>query len=249
MIEAIIVDDELYCCEALDIMVKKYCPSIKVMALCQSAEAATDAVQKYAPGLVFLDIEMPHVNGFDWLKNIGNINFELIFTTSYDQYAIKAIKWSAMDYLLKPIGRDDLLEAAKRVEQHHKRSRIDQLTLLLQKMQQPQMQLGKIALPTKEGLIMIEVDSIISCAAHSNYTHVLCKNKQKHVVSRTLKEIEDLLDGHHFQRVHHSFLINLNEISKYVKGEGGYLVMSDSSVVEVSRSRKEMLMKRLNQGG
>ncbi|MFI5131688.1 MAG: LytR/AlgR family response regulator transcription factor, partial [Chitinophagales bacterium] len=181
-------------------------------------------------------------------ERLPEINFEIIFTTSYDQYAIKAIRFSALDYLLKPVDREELKAAMQKVIQRLQHPLPQQLEILLQRVHHPTASLQKIALPTMEGLQMVGVDSIVSCESDSNYTVFLLKNKQKLIVSRTLKEIEEMLEEFSFLRVHHSYIVNLNEITKYVKGEGGYLIMSDGSSIDVSRSRKEMLLKKLQPG-
>lgn len=248
MIKAIIVDDEPFCCEALATLLERYCPEVRVAAVCHSGASALDAIEEQHPQILFLDIEMPRMNGFDLLEKVRDINFEIIFTTSYDQYALKAIRFSALDYLLKPIDREELQKAVQKVVQRLRYPLPQQLEILLQKFNRPASAIQKIALPTMEGLQMIPVNSIISCESDSNYTVFLLKNKQKIIVSRTLKEIEELLEEYTFLRVHHSYLVNLNEVNKYIKGEGGYLVMSDESTVDVSRSRKETLLKKLQPG-
>lgn len=248
MIKAIIVDDEPHCCEVMSMLLEKYCPEVEVERVCYSANEAVELLSKTTARLVFLDIEMPHMNGFQLLEKLPAINFELIFTTSYDQYAIKAIRFSALDYLLKPIDREELQIAVRRAAQRLQSPHPQQLEILLQKLLQPAAQVSRIALPTMEGLQLIPIDSIISCTSSSNYTILSMKDNQKLIVSRTLKEIEEMLDEHTFLRVHHSYLVNLNEIRKYIKGEGGSLIMSDGSSVDVSRSKKEQLMKILQPG-
>ena len=248
MIKAIIVDDEPYCCESLVTLLERYCPAVKVADICYSGETALSAIKEQQPQILFLDIEMPRMNGFELLEKLPEVHFEIIFTTSYDQYAIKAIRFSALDYLLKPVDREELQRAVQKVTQRLHHPLPQQLEILLQKLHQPTSSIQKIAIPTIEGLQMIAVDSIISCASDSNYTLFLLKNKQKLIASRTLKEIEELLEEYHFLRVHHSYVVNLNEVSKYIKGEGGYLIMSDDSAIDVSRSRKEMLLKKLQPG-
>ena len=248
MIKAIIVDDEPYCCESLEMLLLKYCPEIEVLGTYNNASDAMVAIQKHQPGLVFLDVEMPRINGFEMLEQLPAINFDLIFTTSYDKYALKAIRFSAIDYLLKPIDREELQKAVQKVINHSRRPITQQLEILLQKIGNPTKPISKIALPTMEGLQLIAIDSIISCESDSNYTILLLKDKSKIVVSRTLKDIEEMLEDHSFARVHHSYLVNLNEIQKYVKGEGGHLQMSDGSTVDVSRSKKELLLKKLLPG-
>ena len=244
MITATIVDDEPYCCEALATLLERYCPEVKILDICYSAATALQSIREKKPQILFLDIEMPHMNGFELLEKLPEVDFKLIFTTSYDQYAIKAIHFSALDYLLKPIDREELQKAVRKAISVGN-PLPQQIEILLQKLHHPTISINKIAIPTMEGLQMIFVESVISCGADSNYTLILLKNKQKIIASRTLKEIEEMLEDYSFARVHHSWLINLNEIEKYVKGEGGYLLMSDGSTIDVSRSRKEMLLKKL----
>ncbi len=246
MIKAVIVDDEPYCCETLVTLLERYCPAVKVADICYSAREALVAIPEQQPQILFLDIEMPQMNGFELLEKIPEINFELIFTTSYDQYAIKAIRFSALDYLLKPIDREELQKAVQKVTQRLHHPLPQQLEILLQKLKQPAVPIQRIAMPTMEGLQLIPVESVISCASDSNYTILFLKQKQKLVVSRTLKEVEEMLEDYSFLRVHNSYMVNLNEIEKYVKGEGGYLVMSDGSNIDVSRSKKEILLNRLH---
>lgn len=248
MIRAIIVDDEPLCCDTLETMLEKYCPDVQLVAICHSGEEAIAAISQQKPDLVFLDIEMPRMNGFDMLQKISPINFEIIFTTSFDQYALRAIRFSALDYLLKPIDKDDLINAAQKVMQRTQKPIAQQLQLLMQKLQQPVNPLNKIALPTMEGLQMVPVENIQYCESDSNYTIFYLKNKQKIIVSRTLKEIEELLEEFSFVRVHSSFLVNLHEVSKYVKGEGGYLILNDGTIVNVSASRKKLLLAKLQPG-
>jgi two-component system LytT family response regulator len=245
MITATIVDDEPYSCESLATLLERYCPDVKVLDICHSATDALQSIKEQKPNILFLDIEMPHMNGFEMLEKLPEIDFGLIFTTSYDQYAIKAIRFSALDYLLKPIDREELQRAVQKVAGRMKNPHPQQIEILLQKLNQPRISVNKIAIPTMEGLQMILVDSIISCGADSNYTVLLLKNKQKIIASRTLKEIEEMLEDYSFARVHHSHVVNLNEVEKYIKGEGGYLLMSDGTNIDVSRSRKEILLRKL----
>jgi len=244
MIKAIIVDDEPYCCETITTLLEDS-PDVEVVAVCYNAAAALAAIQKYSPDLVFLDVEMPKMNGFEMLEQLPAVNFDLIFTTSYDKYALKAIRFSAIDYLLKPVDQEELLNAVQKVIRRSQKPIAQQLEILMQKIHQPHTPISKIAMPTMEGLQMIPVDSIISCESDSNYTILLLKNNKKIVVSRTLKEIDELLEEHSFVRVHRCYLANLNEVEKYVKGEGGYLVMSDGTTIDVARNKKEVLLKKL----
>ena len=246
MINAIIIDDERHSCDALKMLLDKCCSQqVQVTALCYSGEDGLKKIQELRPRLVFLDIEMPHMNGFQMLEHLSTINFEIIFTTSYDQYAITAFKFSALDYLLKPVDREELEKAVQKVTNKISPPVSQQLEILLQKINQPTIAVHRIALPTMQGLEFVPVNSIISCSSNNNYTEFCLADKKKLLVSRTLKEVEDMLADHSFLRVHNSYVVNLNAITRYVKGEGGYLVMTDGSTVDVSRSRKEFLMQRL----
>jgi len=244
MIKAIIIDDEMHCIEALSILLQEYCADVKVMGQCRSAKKGLEEIEKIKPDLVFLDIEMPAMNGFDMLEQLEEINFAIIFTTSYDQYAIKAIHFSALDYLLKPIEVNELVNAVKKVREQRHFPMAEQFQMLLKKINGKD-DFNKIAVPTSEGFELVPADNVIRCEAADNYTYIYLKNKNKIVACRTLKETEEQLqDYNYFVRVHHSHLVNLNEVTKYVRGEGGYLVMSDGSSVNVSRSRKDGLLKR-----
>ncbi|MEO6315062.1 MAG: LytTR family DNA-binding domain-containing protein [Chitinophagaceae bacterium] len=246
MITAIIVDDEPDCCESLVMLLERYCPEVKVLDICYGADTALQSIKERAPELLFLDIEMPFLNGFQLLEKLGDINFELIFTTSYDQYAIKAIRFSALDYLLKPVDREELQKAVQKAAHRNKHPLPQQLDLLLQKLRNPSIPINKIAIPTMEGFQLLAAESIISCESDSNYTHLSLKDKRKITASRNLKEIEEMLEDYPFIRIHNSHIVNINEIEKYIKGEGGYLVMSNGATINVSRSRKELLLKKLS---
>ena len=246
MVKSIIIDDEPHCCNTLSTLLKRHCPEIEVSGIFYSGADALAFIKIIMPQIIFLDIEMPHMNGFEFLEQITEINFEIIFTTSYDQYAIKAFHFSALDYLLKPIDREELQRAVQKVIHRQDHHLPEQIELLLKKMHQSATAFNKIALPTMEGLQIIPVNSVISCASDGNYTLFFLKNQKKLIVSRILKEIEQILEDHSFTRVHNSYIVNLNEIEKYIRGEGGFLVMSDGSSVNVSRSRKENLLKKLS---
>jgi len=248
MINAIIIDDEQHSCKTLAALLERYCPEVKVLATCTNGIEGLQAIRRLNPSLVFLDVEMPRMNGFEMLEQLSEVNFHLIFVTSYDAYALKAIRFSAIDYLLKPVDREELQKAVQKVTQRMEAPLPDQLRIILDKMQHPNSRSVKIALPTMEGLQMINTDSIITCEANDNYTTLMLKNKRKLVVSCTLKSIEELLEDHSFTRVHRSYLVNLNEIEKFVKADGGYLVMSDGEQIYISRNKKEELLKKLVSG-
>jgi two-component system, LytTR family, response regulator len=244
MIKAICVDDEMHCLKTLDMLLKEYCPQVEVMEKCRDAATGLKAIEKLKPDLLFLDIEMPHMNGFEMLEQFTQISFAIIFTTSYDQYALKAIRFSALDYLLKPIEPNELIRAVTRVQENRHLPDAEQFQMLLKQIHGNTTGFNKIAVPTAEGFELISSDLLLYCEANDNYTHFYLKNKTKIIVCRTLKEIEEQLqDFNCFVRVHHSYLVNLNEVTKYVRGEGGYLVMSNDSTISVSRSRKDSLLK------
>ncbi len=241
MIKAILVDDETLSRKALSILLHKHCPEVKVLAECPSALEGIKAIEAHQPEVVFLDVEMPLMNGFEMLQQLDKIFFQVIFTTGYDAYAIKAIKFSALDYLLKPIEKEELKRAVAKIHPSPP-PMAQQLDILLQQLGSRSVALQKIALPTLDGFKLVPLESIIRCESEGNYTHVFLKKGERLLVSRQLKEMEDLLEGHSFLRVHHSHVVNLNEITQYVRGEGGWVVMSDNTSVNVSRSRKEALL-------
>ncbi len=243
--KAIIIDDEQDCCDVLETLLNRYCPEVTVSAICTSAEDGLELLKNNSVDLVFLDVKMPHMTGFELLEKLQPFHFSVVFTTSYDQYAIKAIRYSALDYLLKPVDKEELQAAVLKAKERLTPMVAQQLEILAQKINGPTQMINRIALPTMEGLHIIPADTIISCSSSSNYTNLSLKDGRKITVSRTLKEIEEMLEGHSFFRVHHSYLVNLNEVRKYLRGEGGQLVMSDESFVDVSRSKKEPLLKEL----
>jgi two-component system LytT family response regulator len=244
MIKAILVDDEVHCLDTLSILLEEYCPQVQILERCRSVDAALQVIKKCNPQLVFLDIEMPGKNGFEMLEQFVELPFSVIFTTSYDQYAIKALHFSALDYLLKPIDHKELIAAVHKVETQKQLPSAEQFQMLITQVQHKNFRFKKIAIPTFEGFELIAAEQIMRCEADDNYTHIFLKNKTKITACRTLKEVEEQLrDFPFFIRVHHSYMVNLNEVTKYVRGEGGYVIMSDGSSVNVSRSRKELLLK------
>lgn len=245
MINAILVDDEVHCLDTLSILLEEHCPEVQLLDRYTSAKAALKGIEELSPDLVFLDIEMPAMNGFELLEHFHDIPFTVIFTTSYDQYAIKAIHFSALDYLLKPIDPKDLVAAVQKVQAQKRHPSLEQFQILLGQVRQRGYDFAKMAVPTFEGFELIDTAEIVRCEADDNYTHIHLKNKSKVIACRSLKEIEaQLKDFPAFLRIHNSHLVNLNEVTRYVRGEGGYVVMSDGTVANVARSRKEVLLKR-----
>lgn len=246
MIRALIIDDEKDSRSALDLILAEHCPGVQVLESCPSAREGLRAIQQYKPDLIFLDIEMPLMNGFDLLEQMKNLPVAVIFTTAFHHYAIKAIRYSALDYLLKPIDPEELREAVNRYEQQKSKPGPEQFQFLIDKLSKKESTHKKLAIPNMEGFKLISVDDIIACEADDNYTHILLKNKTRITASRTLKDIQQLLSEYeNFIRVHHASLINLNEVNQYIRGEGGYLIMSDGSHINVSRNKKEALLRYL----
>jgi two-component system, LytTR family, response regulator len=250
MIKAVLVDDEVHCLDTLEMLISDYCPEVQVAGRCLSGKKALESINKFQPDLVFLDIEMPTMNGFELLENFDQIPFSVIFTTGYDQYAIKAIRFSALDYLLKPIDPKELVASIHKIQLQKKHPSSEQLMMLMNQIHHKEINYNKIAIPTVDGFELVPADQVVFCEANDNYTHLLLKNGTKIIACRTLKEIEEQLeDFSSFQRVHNSFIVNLNEARKYIRGDGGYVVMNNGSTINVSRSRKEMLLKKFNAGG
>ena len=247
-LKTIIVEDEARGRNALKAMLNPIL-DVKFMGEAANVDEAIKLIDLSEPDLVLLDIEMPFKNGFDLLAAIPNRKFDVIFTTAYDSYAIKAFKFSAIDYLLKPIDPEDLKSAiektiAKRQNNIHQPQL--QINNLLENLKSINKQNFKLSLPTFEGSLFIPIDDIIRCESDANYTRFHIKNEPKPVmVSKTLKEYDELLTDYGFCRVHHSHLINLKFIKKYIKGEGGIVVMLDGAEVEVSRRKKEVFQKSL----
>ncbi|HVE61039.1 MAG TPA: LytTR family DNA-binding domain-containing protein [Chitinophagaceae bacterium] len=245
MIKAIIIDDERHCIDALTDDLLKHCGNVEIAAKCNSAKEGILAIKKHKPQLIFLDIEMPWMNGFEMLEVLDDINFSIIFTTAYDQFAAKAFRISAVDYLLKPIDINDLKFAIKKAEQKIlEQQGSANIENLLRNIKQPTSQ-QKIALPYKDGYEFVEVSHIIYCQAEGAYTKVFLDNKKCILVSRTLGDIEELLPGDLFQRIHHSTVVNLGFVTHFVRSDGGYLKMQTGEQLIVSKSKKENLMERL----
>ncbi|MBP8033778.1 MAG: response regulator transcription factor [Bacteroidia bacterium] len=246
MIKAIIVDDEKDGAEVLQFLIQQNCSNIQILSLEHSVESAISAIQKHKPDLVFMDIEMPTGTGFDVIQNTNEIGYETIFITAYEHYAIKAFKTNAIDYLLKPVDVDELINAVKNAEKRINTSNKNNNTaieaLILNAIQKSK----KIAIPSHEGILWVDLDDLIRFEADSNYTHVYIKDKKKMTIAKTLKSFEDQLPNSIFCRVHSAHLVNLNEIEKYIKGDGGIVVLKDNSNIPVSRANKAELLTKLN---
>jgi len=246
MIRAILIDDEPLAVEVLGNDLKAYCPEVKVVATCNSAKEGLKAIKDHKPGLIFLDIEMPWMNGFEMLEVIENINFDVIFTTAYDQFAVQAFKISAIDYLLKPIDKEDLIGAVKKVvekkDPHISKQHLD---VLMQNMA-PSGENQRVALPSKNGFEFVLMQDILYCEADGNYTYFYMADKKRRLISRPMKEVEKMLNDPSFCRIHNSYLINLNQTQRYVRGDGGYVEMLDGTTLNVARSKKDELIAKIS---
>jgi two-component system LytT family response regulator len=248
MIKAVIIDDEQHSIETLKWKLENYCPEVEVMIAFDNPAKGVEYLKQNPPNLLFLDIEMPMLNGFDVLEELGkDLPFDIIFTTAYDNFGIQAVKFSALDYLLKPVQNKELKDA---IDKHLKKAQqkvpSEQLEVLLSNVQaEKKGKVGKIALASKESIEFVDAPDIICCEANSNYTNVYMIENRKRVISRTLKEFEDMLTPHQFFRPHNSFLINLNRVKEFIRGDGGFLVMENKMKIPVSKTRKEELLELL----
>ncbi|NQY06719.1 MAG: response regulator transcription factor [Flavobacteriaceae bacterium] len=239
-IRAVIIEDENNSREALKNMLNLYCDNIEIVGEASDLDEGVAIINDKTPELIFLDIELKTGTGFDVLSGLNQHNFDVIFTTAFEQYAIKAIKFSSLDYLLKPIDVEELKESVyKAVAKKNNDLYKNQLEVLIGNIQQQNHKLHKLCLNTSEGVEFINVAEIIYCEANGAYTNFYLTNGNKLLVSKHLKEYESLLNEHHFYRVHNSFLINLYEVKKYVKSDGGYIIMNNDNIVNISRSKKE----------
>ncbi len=251
MIRAVIVDDEQISLKALGKKLKVFCPEVEVIKLFSDPQEAIEEIPALRPQVVFLDIEMPNIKGFGFLQHFNPIPFEVIFTTAYSEYAIDALRISALDFLLKPIDTKELTAAVARLQDKLKNKSggnqklEEQLQLLFQSMQAP-VQLDKIALPVLNGLEFLDLGKIIKIEAKNVYSVFYLNNGKTLLVTRPLKDIEKILSHSHFFRVHKSFIVNLKYIDRYIKGEGGTIILTDGSEVEVSRRNKTDFLNRIN---
>lgn len=235
---ALIIDDERNGRENLSGLIRQYCPQLNIVAEAASVTEAIEKIEKFCPRLVFLDIEMPGGNGFKLLEHFKTFPFEVIFVTAYDNYAIKAIRFSASDYILKPINLNELVaaveKACRQIEQQSENERIRQL---YQNTLHPGE--ARIGLPHSDRIEFFEVKNIIRCQGESNYTHLFFSTKKPLLVAKTLVEFEELLADHGFIRVHKSHLVNLHHVTSYSKNENMTLTLSNGDLVLVSRRRKD----------
>jgi two-component system LytT family response regulator len=243
ILKAILIDDELSSLQNLQQKLQEFCPAVKVIAIAQRPEDAILIINQHKPDVVFLDIEMPRMNGFKILEELKNIDFEIIFITAYNHYAIDAIRISAFDYLVKPVAIKELQTAVERLFNATQKKSNEKLDVLRKSMSDSKTQEQKIAIPTNDGIEFLQIKNIIRIESSSNYSKLILNNGQTILVTKLLKDFEEMLLPYRFYRIHNSHLINLSYISKYIRGDGGQLVMQNGDTVDVSRRKKEEFLK------
>lgn len=254
-LRAVIIDDETNAREALTNLLRLVCPEVEICGEAKNADLGIEIIEEKKPNLVFLDIQMPGKSGFDLLASFEKVDFGVIFTTAYQEFAIRAFRFSAIDYLLKPIDPDELQTAVEKYKAQIASINPQQIQILRQQLHTPatvrlvnrhRNDNQRIALPTAEGIHFVQMTEIIQCESLGSYTKFHLIKGPAIVVSRLLKEYEEILDHYYFFRVHQSNIINLEHIKRYVKGDGGQVWMSDNTEIEVSRRRKEEFLALLS---
>lgn len=246
MITAVIIDDELNNRGFLKGLVDEYCPDVKLQGEANSVETGLSLINRVNPELVFLDVELGDGNAFDLLAQLPEKKFNVIFTTAFDHYAFRAIKFSAIDYLLKPINSIELKAAVEKIKLQNTSTLLNNMKMLMTNFSSATGKAEKIALPTFDGHIFIKLDDIIRFEAESNYTYVFTADGNKITVSKTLKDFEDFIDPNKFVRIHNSHIINLLHVKRYIKGRGGSVIMDDGSKAMVSKRKKEEFLHKMN---
>jgi two-component system LytT family response regulator len=246
-LSAAIIDDEEISCDALEWQLKTYCPEVKILFKCSNPLMAQDLIKQHQPDIVFLDIEMPGLTGLDLLNKFQEPFFHVIFVTAHDKFALKAFKFSAVDYLLKPVESDDLIEAVHKAKNRSKNDP-PQLNVLLRMIQElkPNQELKRVALPTANEIIIVNINDIVYCEGDGNYTNVIMADASKIVLSKTLKLLEDFLDDRVFFRIHNAYLININHIRKVNRKEGGSIIMDNAADLPMSRYRRQEFFEKFN---
>ena len=242
-LRAILVDDELSSLQNLQSKLVEFCPDVEVVATAQKPEDAILFIRQHKPDVIFLDIEMPRMNGFRMLDELGELDFQIIFTTAYNHYAVDAIRISAFDYLMKPVAIKELQNALERLAKYRQTRTRDKLDVLRQSLSPNKSQEEKIAIPTNEGLEFIPIKNILHIESSSNYSKIFLTDGKNILVTKLLKDFEDILEPYNFFRVHNSHLINLAYIKKYIRGEGGQVEMQNGDVIDVARRKKEEFIR------
>ena len=245
MLKSIIVEDEPHSQKTLANFIRKYCPQLKLVAIAATVSEGIEQINQQKPDLVFMDIDLPDGTGFEIINQLHEPWPSIIFVTAYNQYAVKAFQVSAIDYLLKPVDPELLIKAVEKVQQTENDQQQQSKKVAVFNENRISGKLNKMALPTQHGVQLVHIDEIIRLEADGNYTTVFLKDKSKYMVSRKIKEFETLLESMHFFRIHQSHIVNLLLIDRYVKGEGGTVILEDGTQLEVARRRKEAFLKRI----
>ncbi|MEL6251100.1 MAG: LytTR family DNA-binding domain-containing protein [Bacteroidota bacterium] len=249
MVKAVIVEDEKNSQELLKELISEYCEGVEVVAIAGNVAEGLAALKEHKPNLLFLDIELPDGDGFQILENAEKLDFDVIFTTAYDQYAMKAFKFAATDYLLKPVDIDELQSAVERVTEKQKEEdtsdKSEQLSALIANVRNMGKPFKRIVLPTSNGFTVVNPEDIIRCESDRNYTFIFLNDKRRILVSRTIKEYDEMLRDFNFFRIHQSHLINLAYLKNYTRGRGGYVELTDGTTLDVSARRKSEFLKRM----
>lgn len=238
-LKSIIVEDEETSRDILKNYLKKYCPNVDVLGEAANVDEALVLIRNNDLDLVFLDVEMPYGNAFDLLDKVGDIDFETVFVTAYNHYAIEALNAHASYYLMKPISIDELIKAVDYVTEIKTKEDALQDQVLVPKTNSVN---GKITIPQQDGFEVLNTADILYCKADDNYTEIYLNTDKKKLVSKTLKYFQDALSDSSFARVHKSYLVNVNEVTKYVKGKGGSVILSNGKQIMVSASKKSELL-------
>ncbi len=245
-LKAILVDDELPSLQNLQQKLAEFCPDIKIVAVSQKPEEAIVLLKAQRPDVLFLDIEMPRMNGFKLLEELGEADFDIVFTTAYNHYAIDAVRISAFDYLVKPIAVGDLQNCVNRLLKQHDRYTKERLDVLRRGLLESRSQDDTIAISTGEGIEFLEIRNILRIESSSNYSRIHIANGPAVLVTRLLKDFEEMLTPYNFFRIHHSHLINLKYIKKYIRGDGGQAIMQNGDAIDVARRKKDEFLKLLH---
>jgi two-component system LytT family response regulator len=245
MLRSIIIDDEFKSREVLKSLLEKFCENVDVLATCQNGDEAISAITTHKPDVIFLDIQMQRETGFEILERLDKIDFEIVFTTAYSEFAIKAFNFSAIDYLLKPIDIQMLRKAVEKARRRIVGSISQRVAQLAENMKENSFKNTRLGIPSNDGLVFVSVGEIIYCEASGNYTNIYLEENRKFLVSRTLKEYEELLVDQDFFRIHNSHLINLNSIKKYIRGDGGQVVMKNDKTLDVSKMKKKGFLDKI----
>lgn len=244
-IKAILIDDELNSLQNLQQKLEGFCPDVSIIAVTQKPEEGIQLIRQSQPDVVFLDIEMPKMSGFRMLEELGEYDFDIIFTTAYNHYSIDAIRISAFDYLVKPIGIEDLQQAVERLSKSLNRQTKEKIDILKKSLSDNRSQEDKIAISTSEGIDFVPIKNIIHIESKSNYSKIFLKDNKNIMVTKILKDFEEMLLPYNFYRVHNSHLINLNYIQKYIRSQGGHVQLQDGTLIDISRRKKEEFLKMI----